>query len=632
MSETKRNRNLGNYDMVLGLSSSKINHHFKLLHKRKLIHQKWAFLACSTTGKVENLVNENAEDYWKNREIIRDQFNKTKKELDEVDRQRDIELNNDDLDIVKVKELSKKKNTLKEKKEKLQKEVDDANKYDLALFANIAAPEIEISHNPKELIFKVKFEAGSKIYYTKGNESFKYDLGAKIDKKSISYAFKVSIGKVRINDSNKEIIEIDGNGNEKSITLRDKGINDNDFNIDSLFLDFENANITDYDQQHSKLTDEIKDNAWLQVLLTNYFRNLKNTDNPYILGYAISKKELKNHKEKAVLYPTGVAYSTSYSSQKHISSTFNFLMLLNHHDFPSGGDAGVLPKSLLELAEDETPTVNGVFGISLYEFENNYVNKLSQDIGDAVKKSLENSEAINEAELTNKGENLNVQIKFKGELKHEGKKEVDLAGNLSINYLGITEVKTKENKKEISINYDIEVTGEIHKNKNLPSSSLEVDYYWAFSTNEQFKKGKREKGKITIILKASNEGKLAIKPIYDEFSLSYNDDPNAPTRIENNNSTWEKTKGILKDVIISLSPGSMIVYGIKDFFESFSKLKIDDLNNIGEEIKIGNFDDLENKVILPVASVYTYKNVRLIDTDKDSKTILFDVSYAPVSK
>lgn len=259
MSETKRNRNLGNYDMVLGLSSSKINHHFKVLYNTKddenkeyKIDHKWTFLTKSTTGEIEKLVDQTKfEFYWENLKKIK---------VNEKYIIDNIEENPDEA----MKKSSENKTIKKDLKDNGFNRYD----YDLGLFANIAPPEIEILENKsKELIFKVKFKAGSKICYIEDNEPVCKDLVSKKNT-NICYAFKVAIEKIQIDDSSKKIIEIDNNGIKKSISFRDKGINDNDFTIDGLLLDFQRANITDYDETRSNLTDRMKKNSSLQSALT----------------------------------------------------------------------------------------------------------------------------------------------------------------------------------------------------------------------------------------------------------------------------------------------------------------------------------------------------------------------------
>lgn len=326
-----------------------------------------------------------------------------------------------------------------------------------------------------------------------------------------------------------------------------------------------------------------------------------------------------------MLYPTGVAYSTSYTKEEH-KSTFNFLMLLNHRDFPSDADSGVLPKSLLELAEDKTPTVDGVFGISVYEFENIFVDKLSQKIEAVVKNKLKDNKKFNILEFTKQKGNNYIQIKFEYKLDQE----TDAKGTLSIQYKGITKEK---NSKAISINYDIELNGEFHRKQKLHNSSTEFDCYWNFSTEGESKEKKGKKGKLTVALKAANEGKLNLKPSYNTFSLNYNDDPKKPTRIEDNSSLSEKLLAGLKDGILSSLPVVNLVYVFETIYDLFQDDVIDfkSLNELADIINIENLGDLEKKVILPVASVYTYKNVRLMGTG-DSAVILFDTTYAPVSK
>ncbi len=590
------NRNLGNYDMVLGLSSNKINSQFKIMYKRKIIHNIWAFLT-NSMGR-ETLVDTDAKTTWENRGTFKKELSDKEQEKSIVDKQMKAAFK--DKKYEEGAKLSDTSDALETEIETLKKKVETADIYDVALVANIAPPKIEILKDiPKELLFKIEFEKQSMLYYTREGKQLEFDLGPK-DGTSYIYAFRVAIGQVRIT-TDKKILEIDPTGKEKEITLRDKGINDNDFTIQALFLDFENANIASYDEQNSSLPDDMNINASLQVALANYFRGIKGEDNQYILGYGINKNEVKEG-EKALFYPSGVAYSTSFSREKR-ASIFNFLMLLNNHPFPSGGDAGVLPTSLLEYSQDKTPTINGVFGLNLKDFEANYLGKLSKTLRGKL-----------QDRLGGKCKGVSAVGSYDSKVKF-GWHNVD-GGILMINYSGIT---GGADNKGIIINYDVTASASIHKEIEELIGTVGIN--WKNSTNGNYRNTNGKKGKLTVTLQAGASGKLDLKVGYQSFELGF--DTQDPEYKDGLDEFWDAINRAIAAIIN--------VFGeIVDFGDQLSGL--DDLTDLGEALKIENLQNLENKIILPIATVYTYKNVRLLKGASDSdKVILFDTAYAAVS-
>jgi len=588
------NRSLGNYDMVLALSSSKINYQFKKMYQRKVIHSDWAFLTSSMGKEIATLTNEEANSYWKNLDIDKSSLEDKKAELKDLVQQMETAMDDDEL--TKAKELKIKKNIVKADVEGLQKKIDNVNQYDLGIIAKIAEPKIEIlSKNNKELIFQITFKPGSILFYTHEGKKSEYDLGGN----DIKYAFRVSIGKVKIT-SDRKIIEInneDGKVTEK--TLRDKGINDNDFTIQSLFLDFENANIANYDSESSTLPEAARENALLQAAMVNYFKNLSNSDNPYVLGYEIHKNEV-NERERSLFYPTGVAYSTSYSKEKR-NSTFNFLMLLNNNPFPSGGDAGTLPVSLMEGAQDKTATVNGVFGLNLREFSDNYIPQLSKQLCENIELNMK--EKCKSTSLYNK----NMTVRFGWH---------NVAGDIDIEYRGI---KNKRENNGVDIEYAVTAKAEVHKEIEAALGTVGAD--WKLSTTGVARNSEGVNGTLIVTLKAGATGKLELKVNYrDRFKLGF--ETQEPTYKDKNDRDWANANKYIGDVIATLTSIET------DIGKGFDDL--DSINNIGAALNIEELGNFERRVILPVASVYTYKNVRVHDIGSN-EVLLFDTSYGAIS-
>lgn len=583
------NRNLGNYDMVLALSNNKINYQFTRMYKRKIIHNKWAFLTNSTGEEVETITDEEATQFWDNLENLKSSLAAKKQKLLSVDRE--IQDRIKEKDWEKVSKLAGQKDVLQGEVDSLINKVKQANLYDLSLIANIAPPQVDIiKNNSKDLILKIPFESGSKLYYTHEGKKMEYDLGSN----KIVYAFRVAVGKVRIN-ADKKVVEVDENGKSTEKTLREKGINDNDFTISALFLDFENANIAEYDSLNSKLPDDLNHNALLQAAMTNYFKNLATSEHPYVLGYAINKKEIKQG-ERALFYPSGVTYSTSHSTEKR-ASTFNFLMLLNNHAYPSGADAGVLPHSLMSYAQDTTSTVNGAFGLNISEFEENYVNKLSPILKDRIRMKM--GSRYHSGDVRGK----DIEIRF--------------GNGRNAMYLQYRGIEADSNGKGANIVYGVMVEALVHQEIRELIGTVGVD--WPVSTNGRERNRHGHEGKLVVSLKAGASGKLELKVNNkDKFKLGF--DTDKPIYKGEWDGFWDalnKAIGKFIEVISNLE----INIG-KDLND------LSELDNLAEDLNIDNLQNLENKVILPISSVYTYKNVRLLESnDEANRVLLFDTSY-----
>jgi len=583
------NRSLGNYDMVLGLSESKINHQFTSLYTHGKIKKEWNFLTSSENDKFKRVVQGEAEKYWETTKKYKKDLSETNKSIEEVDIKISSAIKKKEYE--KLAKLDKEKDEYNAKVDEIQNLIKKEIHYNIQFMTNIKAPQIQIlKDKPKSLLFIIRFEKDSKITYKNAEDGIIHNY---ILDKGTQYAFTVSIGNLKLNTN-----DIENNINHKTLkeTLKKNEIHDNDFTIESLFLDFENSNILVYDKENTIFSKTGGEQS-LILALNKYFDQIKNTDNPYVLGYAISKDIVKEG-EKAMLYPTGVAYSTSFSNGKRESS-FNFLMLLNNHKFPTEGDAGILPSSLLTYAEDKTATVNGVFGVNRDMFEENYVQKLSGILREEISNKLGEK-------CISKSPNGNFDSTIKFEWHNVNK------GELFLNYSGITQ----GDNNDISINYDVKVSASLHKEiPVLPWGTAGAD--WQVSTEGRHHKT-GYKGSVKVTLRAGSSGKLDLAVTYENFTIGFNKaEPTFKKEVDEVAVTFAS---VASEILSSLG----VDLGIGDQFSG-----LDDLSTLGKALKIQDLENLENKVILPVASVYTYKNVRLNDS---GTVILFDTSYTPVSK
>lgn len=546
------NKNLGNYDMVLALSSSKINHQLKNMWKHHAIPQDIT-VAC---GFSEPLLEIHID--W---------------------------------DETKIREV-------------WNREWRHWEKVKFALIAKIEAPKIHILEDTcKELILQISFKKGSKLLYFHGLHQAEYDF-----KDGIQCAFKVPIYKEKIT-SDRKILEISENGEVTEKTLRDKGINDNDFTVHALFLDF--THLVFYDNSnYNRLPEDKNTIEPLKAVLKDYFKKLGKSDNPYVLGYGISKNKVQEQ-ERALFYPTEVAYSTSYSNKKR-ASTFNFLMLFNNNSHPNSGDAGVLPTSLMEYAQDKTATVSGVFGLDQRQFVDNYIPLLSQVLHDKIRSNMGDK-----YDGTGYVASVGFEIGFKWD---------DVKGNMRFHYDDIYPNATSG----VDIKYKIKVNAKVHQEKKEIIGTLGVD--WDVSTSgcaipsffESFMHDKKppigHEGILNLNLKAGANGKLELKVnnYKDKFELGF--DTYLPTYSSTLDKLWDGLNA-LTGIYLEL------MHGIKtDIGNSLDNLA--DIDSIGDSINIQNLENLERKVILPVSSRYMYKNILLCENHSDDNaTLLFDTSY-----
>ncbi|HEY6793154.1 MAG TPA: hypothetical protein VI248_00560 [Kineosporiaceae bacterium] len=108
------------------------------------------------------------------------------------------------------------------------------------------------------------------------------------------------------------------------------------FTIRQLLLDFENADLADYDPAHTEMplpdgrTPSPNTLAQWQTALSSYFTSLKGSSNPYILGYAVHAVTPTAQPDvPALLNPTAGTFSTFQSGARTVGeglSTLNFLL------------------------------------------------------------------------------------------------------------------------------------------------------------------------------------------------------------------------------------------------------------------------------------------------------------------
>lgn len=585
------NPNLGLFDMTLALSTTKINSQFAFLHKKGIIKKEWKFLSDLDGYKTLNGTDPNfaaALSAWKN-----SLDNTLENEFKAIDAQITAELEKDEPDVLKIKAWQK-------RKLELVKLIDDNSKYAFyhcALDCQIDPPKIWlIKGESNKLYFEILIKTGTL--------SYKKDGAIKVDKIDGSkYVFTVPVA----NKIVKKADVILGDTEQDKMVLND--ISDDIFRIESLFLDFQNANLAQYDKSRSVI---LTDSTMLQIALTNYFgKIISRTDNPYILGYSIQRKVATRD---ALLQPTTATYSTSFSTEER-STAFNFLMQVDQHELPKDQRRGVLPKSLIEDALDKSPTVNGVMGINYEIFVEQYVNQvLTPKIADKIEQTLRQTFqgcGLSRSAPSSNGD-INCHIN-RGDLSMDFK----LCGRK------ITE-GTGE-KKGIAIVWDIEIRGNVHKEveKTLLGfglGTIGMDQRFSTSGPYELHNHPGRKGRLAILVSASTQGKLLLEAYFDKPFIGK--DTPVPT--------YTHPEDVIKDILLSIAKaftldilsiiemmkGNAFDVNIKD--EDLNKLRIDDLS------------DVSDRVILPGSNVFTFKTLRLLTKRQDAQdAILFDIAYAP---
>lgn len=585
------NPNLGLFDMTLALSTSKINSQFAFLYKKGIIKKDWKFLCTLDGDKALGGADPNfatALSAWKNSldQTLENEFNSLEAQIS-------AELTKDDTDFLKVKALQKRKDELGI----LIKDKQKYAFYDCALECQIDPPKVSlIKADPNRLYFEIPIKTGTISYKKTGSIRTDSVNGSR-------YVFAVPI-------SNKIVKKADivlGDADQDKRVLND--ISDDIFRIESLFLDFQNANIAQYEKSRSLI---VNDSTWLQVSLTNYFGKMVSRDsNPYVLGYSIQSKTVTRD---ALLQPTTATYSTSYSNEDR-AMAFNFLMQVDQHALPKDQRRGILPKSLIEDTLDKSPTVNGVMAIDFKTFVDQYINRvLTPQIADKFEQTLR--QTFSDCSLRRSIFQENGTINYRLQ-KH------DLWMEFKLFNRKISEGTSE--KKGIVVRWEIEIAGSAHKEVDKKLLFFElgtIGMDQGFSTNGNFElhghKGRL--GSLTVFVSASTQGKLLVQAQFEKPFIGK--DTPVPTYTHPGDAAKDVLLSIAQaftfDILnmIEMMKGNAYDVNIKD--EDLAKLRVEDLG------------DISDRIILPGSNVFTFKTLRLLTKKQDDQdAILFDIAYAP---
>ena len=601
------NSNLGLYDMVLALSESKINYEIKNLYNKGIIDSNWSFLTDMTGSVFLNQSDQDFEDIkksWLDSIGLKKETKTLESQIESLDEEiENLEEQDEDASTQK-----KKRKTLREQL-KIKKAIfDKTSKYNVLIDAETKSPTIEIEEKEYfSLLFKLNIDKGS-IYYSDGSEIKKDSIDRCV------YAFNVPVGKIRI-DSEKMIMT-----GEIERVLREEGINDNDFTVEAMLLNFERADIASYVENKSKLPDNVKSKTNLQIAVVNYFKSLSKTENPYVLGYAIEKRKVKET-EKALLYPTSSTFSTNKSIVPRASS-FNFLLQTNNNKRPENETAGIIPFPLIEKTVDKTTTINGTFGVNYAIFKDQYLKLIQSNIANCFESAFKNNFAGNYRHNEEVSYDNTPSIRFYFEKDNFEMKYFLIPRN-------VENVTNNDGSIFVRINYDLAVEGKYHQELKksvlfIGAGTVGVDQRFSTSGMHEINGNKGKRGTLTIDLVTSSEGKIELKASLSSPKIGK--DTKNPEYKDGLDASWDKASKYLANPFDIV--GNLMKLFTED--ENSSVEFFDD--RAFENVNFDNLQNLSNKVILPGSNVFTFKNIRLLnESTSDHDAILFDIAYAPVA-
>jgi len=242
------------------------------------------------------------------------------------------------------------------------------------LSADIAAPTVslDVAGSQHRVIFNLPLVSGS---FTRWKIVKGRPVLESLPIENWVLAFEVNMGIAQIERSYLDAGKDKGTI-PKEVIKSLENFTDDHFNISHLFLDFQNADLSNLDQARTVMPNlKPTESQQLTELLNAYIRNLKGTDNPYILGYSVATKDpSKTANIMPIFRPTYCTYSThKYQAAQPNPGidTLNYLLMTDKHSAPTNPQAGIFNINWVE-SED----VYGSMAVSRALFERNYVEAL----------------------------------------------------------------------------------------------------------------------------------------------------------------------------------------------------------------------------------------------------------------
>ncbi len=554
--------------------------------------------------------------------------------------------------------------------------------------AKTGAPFITIIQND---FFKVNFN----IPFGKGKmlESFPGDTD--IDTymlDGIQYVFTVALAKLSrpytaVEFSNPVLQE---NINRQVDELRAVGLKPEDFAIESLFLDFENANFVADSANTINPNPDLELEPWLdfQKQLQLYFKTLlAKEENPYVLGYGVTVPVLEK-RNAAVFEPVSLNFSTSFVPAKDkngnviknkngvvngdpLKSSLNYLMMITRTP-ETDGTAGVM-NSLLENYN--------VLGIDYELFYAKYLEDVFQMI---LKQLNETLISLNKSE-NNKSGGVFVSSRGNQTIKTNGafvlKKNKMQVGfglawvNVSSSYSSTTPSTASHPPittnylwaKEIAINPFADILFPMYmitddsmermrqsgvpadivaKLVSLDSRPFDSETDFVNTLRLKLSDNELKQNKEQILAAAAKPGRLVISLCFNEL-INYK---RKSTGINETAETQVKGAGLY----INLYPGKngdMLIHVIPhpNGIETITKGSYKTVDDVNKVISGSFYSDLyapvfleklttnlKNgiktlpEVVLPISNVYLYKTIGFVPGDGKNSVITFQSTYGPV--
>ncbi|CAM1342529.1 hypothetical protein [Tenacibaculum aestuarii] len=563
---------LAGYDMVLTLSQNTINYQFEQLHKLNVIQKKWGVLA----GNIEK---NGAE---KSFHISNEDENFKKKLNDWINIQDEISKAKAANDWSKVGEL-------------INRAENEKINFNFGWDTNLAAPVITIKEKESHsLLLEIRFKKGKLYYKEESIAPVKiYEL------KDTVYAFNVPIGQLEVNKKSMVL----NTGGQVTKIIRESGLTEQDFTIESLFLNFENANISIFDKNKSTFPDNASKEFSRAV--EEYFNlMIKNSENPYVLGYGVRRKKIKAT-EKAMFQPTSLGFTTSYSSHLKKAGMFsglNFLMMLNDTKSPTTPTAGILPQSILELEKDITSTTDGVFAIRKEHFSH-YIDSLDTYVEEVFKKL----------------EGVEIKQSFTDGIMEAERDDKKVDDTIVTKYTVVRQEISGNDGVSVKISYEISINIEV----KVHAWFVEVGKK-TLSTSGQYTKDALDKagrkGRLDFIIKAGKTGRFDLEHLFEKPIVAFDENPDL------------FGNGFLKDLLKVLTLivvwVAVVIEGIvNQIAVDLGKESVVDNDKLLQQLNSIDVLNQTNKIILPLGNVYTFKNLRIVE---DKGIVAYDIGYAPV--
>ena len=544
--------NLAKCDMVLAVSENSINKQFNKLWQEDTIKKDWKLLVREIKGQSPVIKIETDSDFdsaltgWQN----------AQKDLSSL------------FSEGKFQEFG----------EKTGDYTKNGALYNYGWSGSIKAPSIiilEKSH--QSVLFTIGFSSGT-LYYASDTtkEMSIFDLT------NVIYAFDVPIGRITIDNDGKHLAP----QTHKQIqqTIAEYSLSASDFSIESLFMDFENAKISNFDKMNSKFPEEAS--SPLQILIEDYFNLVvSKEDNPYILGYALSVKG--SDSDKSVFQPSALRFSTS-ASDKEGYSAFNYLTMVHGDNFPAGADVGIMPHNLLDNTISDIDTVDGVAFIDRNILRDYFKEKIISQIKENCSKP-------------------NVRVHLSGIFDQ----------NIHYNW-GLTSfqnptiVENDSGPEVLNFSYSSEASDEAGLGGDMGKMKLKCD----FNASVQFKADTIVITQHLVLylyirsLQTSNSGNIIDKTITDTYTLNTKDG-----KLE-----YDIVSKVLDN---SKSPSSG---GFLNFFTDIDDLTKDVKNWASKFIKT-NLRDIplstSKKYFFPADRVFSYHDAKFSDKQNLITTITY---------